>query len=95
MNYTEAVAAVAAGKVAWRTSWPATTAFIKKANSGNETVDQNDRPYPAPDNDKSATDWQVGTSRDNTAVNTEYHAGKDQDPSKVIGSDPSKHPAEK
>lgn len=81
MKYEEALTAVNNGQVAWRTSWPANDAFIKKTKDG-KIQDQGGNAYPAPSLDKSAMDWQTGSSRTGSP-DASYHGGKDQDPSKV------------
>lgn len=63
MDYNTAIAAVNAGKYAWRTSWTSPYAWLHLNGS---TVyfytagTPNGSPYTAPAGDKSATDWAEG-----------------------------------
>ena len=63
MTYTEAVAAVKAGKHAWRTTgtgWGPKSS-IKQAASG--LVNSDNSPYKDNAEDKAATNWETGLTR--------------------------------
>ena len=61
MNYTEATAAVAAGKSARRPSWPPAVSVKKSASGSTVIVGQGgnpaEKPYTPSAEDQSAKDW--------------------------------------
>lgn len=60
ISYGEALLALNAGKVAWRSIWT-DGGYLRKV--GDAIVNQRGHSYPAPDYDQAADDWNVADER--------------------------------
>ena len=86
MTFAEASIGIQGGQLAWRKSWNKKNTISKAANG--TFVQSDGTAYNVPNADRDAADWQTGDKprepkKVKEPVNTEYHAGRDVDPSKV------------